>query len=129
MSSQQTFPSVDIIWQTNADFWILCPYYKEIHLHTFLSHESGLCILHCDFEGPSYQYNFPFAYEVGNIRARFANVNTVSYSEEDPDETASLSNTVSNMGILNIKIASTIPRRRSLLRDEVPFETRRVLLA
>ena len=69
MSTLQIPPLVSVIWWTDADFWVRCPYCEEIHCHSFLSYKSGLRVPHCGFQGPSYQYNFPIAYKINKAKA------------------------------------------------------------
>ncbi|KAB8271049.1 DYW family of nucleic acid deaminases-domain-containing protein [Aspergillus minisclerotigenes] len=135
MSSVQTFPSVDVIRWTDTDFWVRCPYCEEIHRHGFVSYESGLREGHCGFQRPSYRYNFPVAYEIDKVNAQFINICTIQDSEEDSDDTVSLSNEFSNMALSHSSKESheyetsfddsmemiTFP-----IKDDEPFKTRRI---
>ncbi|KAF9883090.1 hypothetical protein FE257_004098 [Aspergillus nanangensis] len=146
MSSLQTPPSVDVIWWTGADFWVRCPYCEELHRHSFVSYESGLRTSHCYLKRPSYRYNFPIAYEIDKVKARFVNINTVTDPEEDPEEDpvedpedqTSLDNAFSNLALSNLlngarQSAISFDDSRELimipLEGKEPFEMRRILLA
>lgn len=142
MSSLQSLPSVDVIWWTDVDFWVRCPYCEEIHRHGFVSYESGRRIPHCGFQRPSYRYNFPVAYEIDKVKARFVNISTVTDPEEDPekdpDDRASLYNTFSNMALSNPlndarQSAISFDDSREMimipLPGREPFETRRIPFA
>lgn len=138
MSSLQTFPSVDVIWWTDTDFWVRCPYCEEIHRHSFVSYESGLRVSHCGFQRPSYRYNFPVAYEIDKVKARFVNICSLQDSDEDPDDTVSLSNEFSIMALSNsfneshqseISFDDSMEIITFPINDDKPFEMRRILCA
>jgi ankyrin repeat protein len=93
---------------------------------------------HCGFPRPSYRYSFPAGYEIDKARAQFVNISAGPDSDDESEDSVSLSDDFSNMDLTNtsnearqVQVSfddsreiTTIP-----LKDEEPFDTRRVLIA
>ncbi|QKX62544.1 uncharacterized protein TRUGW13939_09705 [Talaromyces rugulosus] len=102
----ETFPSADVVWWTDTDVCISCPYCEELHRHGFverenatLTYESVTRIPHCGFSRPPYRLNFPVAYEIDKVKARFVNTRTIQYLNDESEEEMSLLGEFSNMNI------------------------------
>lgn len=116
MSATKINPSVDVVWWNDSYLYIHCPYCEELHYHAFMSYESDLRVPHCGFfNRPSYRYNFPVAYEIDKIKARFVNICTLQYMEEDSEDETSLSGEFSNM---NLSSTASESHQREILFDD-----------
>ncbi|KAJ5789120.1 uncharacterized protein N7518_006131 [Penicillium psychrosexuale] len=134
MSLTQANPLVDVIWWTDSDLYLKCPYCEELHHHGFRSYESALRVPHCGFPRPSYRYRFPVTYEIDKARARFININALealaSDAQHNSEYESFLSDQLSNMNnnreisFEDSKEIITIP-----LEGEEPFEQRRIPFA
>ncbi|CRL30029.1 Ankyrin repeat-containing domain [Penicillium camemberti] len=146
MSVIQIHPSVDVIWWTDTDFYIKCPYCEELHRHGFVSYESALRVPHCGMPRPSYRFEFPNAYEIDKNKARFININTLEYleseaengSEDGSEDETFLSGGISSMNIsetsngshqIDVTFADSTEQITFQLDGEEPFNERRILFA
>lgn len=95
----ETNPLADIVWWTDTDFYVRCPYCEELHRHGSVSYESAQRIPHCGFPGPLYIAHFPVAYEIDKAKARFVNIRTLQCLNDESEEEVSLEGDFSNMHI------------------------------
>lgn len=144
MSLTQADPVVEVIWWTDRDLCIKCPFCEELHHHGFTSYENSLREAHCDTPRPSHRYifKFPAAYEIDKSRARWININALEeIAKEDQNDLeyeALLSHRVSNMnlsgmssGLNNREISFDDSKERITdpVEGKKPFEARRITFA
>lgn len=146
MSVIQIHPSVDVIWWTDTDFYIKCPYCEELHRHGLVSYESALRVPHCGMPRPSYRFEFPNAYEIDKNKARFIIINTLedleseaeNGSEDGSEDETFLSGGISSMNIsetsngshqIDVTFADSTEQITFQLDGEEPFNERRILFA
>ncbi|OQD78794.1 hypothetical protein PENANT_c080G08542 [Penicillium antarcticum] len=142
MSLTQAHPVVDVIWWTDSDLYVKCPFCEELHRHGFISYESALRVPHCDLPRPSYRYIFPAAYEIDKSGARWININALeeiaNEVQNDSENEAVLSHQLSNMNLSGmssgfnnreISFDDSTERITIPLEGKESFEARRILFA
>ncbi|KAL4754143.1 hypothetical protein BDW72DRAFT_200895 [Aspergillus terricola var. indicus] len=135
MSSVRTQPPAEVVWWTDTQLCVRCPYCEELHRHglsfssgasTFVSrdHPRTSRVPHCAFATrPPYNCTFPADYEIGKPKARF----------EESDDEASLLSLLSNLASLDTKKEVSFDYSTEKItiqsEDQEPFTQRRILHA
>ncbi|CAG7990731.1 unnamed protein product [Penicillium salamii] len=142
MSVIQIHPSADVVWWTDTDLKVKCPYCEELHRHGFDSSESALHEPDCRMRRPRYRLKFPNAYEIDKKKARFININTLedleSEAENGSEDETFLSGGISNMNIsetsngphqTEVTFADSTEQITFQLDGDETFNDRRILSA
>ncbi|CBF75199.1 hypothetical protein AN3871.2 [Aspergillus nidulans FGSC A4] len=150
MSSVRTQPLAEVVWWTDEQFCVRCPYCEELHRHGLNSSSSTSTVVsrdyprtsrvpHCAFATtrPPYECSFPVDYEIDKPKARFVNIRTLMDLQEDEkeesDDEASLTSLLSYLALTDTKkeVFFDHSTEEITIQMEVqePFTQRRILHA
>ncbi|KAL5043242.1 DYW family of nucleic acid deaminases-domain-containing protein [Aspergillus fruticulosus] len=150
MSSARPQPPAEVVWWTDTQFCVRCPYCDELHRHgiefssgasRFVSRDYPRTsrVPHCAFATtrPPYECNFPAAYEIDKAKARFVNIRTLSDLQDDEkdesDDEASLPGLLSNLALSDTKkkvsFDDSTEEVTIKIEGQEPFTQRRILSA
>ncbi|KAL4982951.1 DYW family of nucleic acid deaminases-domain-containing protein [Aspergillus falconensis] len=150
MSSARPQPPAEVVWWTDTQFCVRCPFCDELHRHgiefssgasRFVSRDYPRTsrVPHCAFATtrPPYECNFPAAYEIDKAKARFVNIRTLSDLQDDEkdesDDEASLPGLLSNLALSDTKkkvsFDDSTEEVTIKIEGQEPFTQRRILSA
>ncbi|KAL4765927.1 ankyrin repeat domain-containing protein [Aspergillus foveolatus] len=149
MSPVRTQPLAEVVWWTDKQFCVRCPYCEELHRHGLISSSNASTVVsrdyprtsrvpHCAFATtrPPYECSFPVEYEIDKPKARFVNIRTLSDlrddEKEESDDEASLTSLLSNLALTDTKEVSFDHSTEEItiqMEGQEPFTQRRILHA
>ncbi|KAL3438892.1 DYW family of nucleic acid deaminases-domain-containing protein [Aspergillus tetrazonus] len=139
MSSVRTQPLAEVVWWTDEQFCVRCPYCEELHRHGLNSSSSASTVVSRDYPRTSRvpHLQIPVDYEIDKPRARFVNIRTLSDLQEDEkeefDDEASLTSLLSNLALTDTEkeISSDHSTEKFTIQREgqEPFTQRHILHA